>query len=105
MYSAEDLSIRFGINDMTGLQRELAEAIGVRAALKLCEAFGHSQIYVGNDRLQFAARAQDIHEGFYRECLKTSELAFKYGVTERTVRRIASMRKDQTGTEFVKDER
>ena len=38
MYSAEELSKRFGINDMTGLQRELAEVIGAGAALKLCEA-------------------------------------------------------------------
>ena len=96
MYSVEELAKRFKIDDMTGVQRELAEVIGVEATLKLCDGFGRNQLYIpANDRLCSIARAQDIYEGFYGKGLKASELAREYGVTDRTVRQIVNTKLEE----------
>ena len=88
------------LSDLQGDQRELAEIIGIEAYLQLVKVYGGTTIYIAKmDKLQNIKRDAEIAEAFngynYRQ------LAYKYRLSERTVREIIARENNKlTGTQM-----
>ncbi len=75
------------IDDLQGDQKEIAEAVGLEIYLILVDAFGGGQIYIAKrDKLTAIARNNAIEKEF--NGFNFSELAKKYNLSERMIRRI-----------------
>lgn len=78
-----DLS-EININNLTGLQKEIAEAIGVNAYIKLVKKYGGDEIYIAKeDKIISMIRDKEICRKFNGG--NYSQLAREYGLAVRTV--------------------
>lgn len=78
------------LEELRNEQRQIAEAIGIPAYLKLSAAFGGTNIYIAKadeiiNRKQRDARIRKEFTGY-----NYTQLALKYGLTEAWVRNIVS---------------
>ena len=66
-------------------QRKIADAIGLDAMLRLCEAFGGTQLYVPTlESIAVARRNAEVRR-MYADGARVSEIAQKYGLSTRSV--------------------
>ena len=78
-----DLS-NININNLSGLQKELAEIVGLDAYVKLVKKYGGDEIYVAKeDRIISMIRDKEIYRKFNGE--NYSQLAKEYNLAVRTV--------------------
>lgn len=76
-----------GLDDLDEKNRELAEAIGVEALIKLSKAYGGESIYINKfDELIKARRDKNIMQEYNRYNVK--KLALKYNLTEKRIGQI-----------------
>lgn len=88
------------LSDLQGDQRELAEIIGIEAYLQLVKIYGGTTIYIAKmDKLQNIKRDAEIAKAFNGYNYRS--LAYKYRLSERTVREIIARENSKlTGTQM-----
>lgn len=78
------------MQDLSESQRKFAEVIGVRATVRLCEAFAGEQVYIPkNDALRKTLRDRDIRK-LYTRGWTVKQIARKYGMAEPYVHTLVS---------------
>lgn len=78
------------IEDLSENHREYVKVIGMAAFLKLCEEFGGTPIYLPkSDEIKRPAVYRAIKEEYLKGKTTMRQLAYKYGVSESTVYRVA----------------
>ena len=82
-------SFEIQLSDLRGEQREIAQAIGIKAYIELVKLYGGSNIYIAKmDKLFCIKRDAEIIRHFNGE--NYTSLAKQYGLSERTVRTIVA---------------
>lgn len=78
------------LTELSEEQRQIAEAIGMESYIKLSESFGGTNIYVAkaNEIVLRKERDERIRKEF--NGYNHTELALKYGLTEKWIRNIVS---------------
>ena len=85
----EDLLRDVTMDMLSGVGREIAETIGMEAALKLFGKFSGEAVYIPKiDTIEARAVARQVQKEFNGE--NTKELARRFGVGVRLVQRIVS---------------
>ena len=80
-------SIEIQLSDLRGEQREIAQAIGIKAYIELVRLYGGSNIYIAKmDKLLCIKRDSEIVRRFNGE--NYASLAKQYGLSERAIRAI-----------------
>ncbi|HEB94333.1 MAG TPA: hypothetical protein ENI94_12910 [Gammaproteobacteria bacterium] len=80
------------VRTATGMHEHLAVPIADDILQCLCEEYGASEVYIpSSKKLKTHVRNRDIRESF--NGANHAELAKKYGITERQVRRILCQEK------------
>lgn len=80
-------SFEIQLSDLRGEQREIAQAIGIKAYIELVKLYGGSNIYIAKmDKLLCIKRDAEIVRRFNGD--NYSSLAKQYGLSERAVRAI-----------------
>lgn len=78
-----DLS-EISVNNLTGLQKEIAEVIGIDAYIKLVRKYGGDEIYIAKeDKIISMVRDKEIYRKFNGG--NYSQLAREYNLAVRTV--------------------
>ncbi len=82
-------SFEIQLSDLRGEQREIAQAIGIKAYIELVKLYGGSNIYIAKmDKLFCIKRDAEIIRHFNGE--NYNSLAKQYGLSERAVRTIVA---------------
>ena len=82
-------SFEIQLSDLRGEQREIAQAIGIKAYIELVKLYGGSNIYIAKmDKLFCIKRDAEIIRHFNGEIY--TSLAKQYGLSERAVRTIVA---------------
>ena len=82
-------SFEIQLSDLRGEQREIAQAIGIKAYIELVKLYGGSNIYIAKmDKLFCIKRDAEIIRHFNGE--NYTSLAKQYGLSERAVRTIVA---------------
>ena len=82
-------SFEIQLSDLRGEQREIAQAIGIKAYIELVKLYGGSNIYIAKmDKLFCIKRDAEIIRHFNGE--NYTSLAMQYGLSERAVRTIVA---------------
>ena len=82
-------SFEIHLSDLRGEQREIAQAIGIKAYIELVKLYGGSNIYIAKmDKLFCIKRDAEIIRHFNGE--NYTSLAKQYGLSERAVRTIVA---------------
>lgn len=80
-------SFEIQLSDLRGEQREIAQAIGIKAYIELVRLYGGSNIYIAKmDKLLCIKRDSEIVRRFNGE--NYASLAKQYGLSERAIRAI-----------------
>lgn len=80
---------KFSLDDLDGIQRELAEIIGIDKYLEVAKAFGGSTIYIIELKTALRPdRNREIREKF--DGYNFRELSLEYDLSERTIREIVA---------------
>lgn len=92
-------SIEIQLSDLRGEQREIAQAIGIKAYIELVKLYGGSNIYIAKmDKLLCIKRDAEIVRKFNGN--NYAQLAKQYGLSERAIRTIiADYIKEMYGSE------
>ena len=86
------------LSDLQGDQRELAELIGIENYIKMVQRYSGTSIYIAKiDKLLNSKRDAEIIKSFNGRNYKY--LAYKYCLSERTVRDIISKGYNQNAVE------
>lgn len=82
-------SFEIQLSDLRGEQREIAQAIGIKAYIELVKLYGGSNIYIAKmDKLFCIKRDAEIIRHFNGK--NYTSLAKQYGLSERAVRTIVA---------------
>lgn len=80
-------SFEIQLSDLRGEQREIAQAIGIKAYIELVKLYGGSNIYIAKmDKLLCIKRDAEIVRRFNGD--NYSSLAKQFGLSERAIRTI-----------------